>query len=151
MSVNLYKDGELQILAGASEIPRWSGTQAEFNALDKNSLADGTYVEITDDMTSSNYSKKLTLTFTGSNKTVNDLFKFVLDSCNDNVVGSVTWVDEDVYGFVVTISTEGYKMGLFTQGNISYSAYNIGDTYRCSKILTTDQFSLTGSNLTLTL
>lgn len=53
MSVNIYKKetGALQKVAGYSKIDTWTGTQAEFDALDKSTLSDNCYINITDDMT----------------------------------------------------------------------------------------------------
>lgn len=89
MSVNLYnaETNELELLAGASEIPRWSGTQAEFNALDKNSLADGTIIEITDDLSN------IFSTWTGTSAEFEALDKTTLaDGCYINITD-----DESVY------------------------------------------------------
>lgn len=80
MSVNFYKDGELQILAGASEIPRWSGTQAEWNSLDKSTLAEGTIIEITDDLSN------IFSTWTGTSAEFEALDKSTLeDGCYINI------------------------------------------------------------------
>lgn len=52
MSVNIYKKetDTLQKVAGVAKLDTWTGTQAEFDALDKSILSDNCYINITDDL-----------------------------------------------------------------------------------------------------
>lgn len=52
MSVNIYKKetDTLQKVAGVAKLDTWTGTQAEFDALDKSTLSDNCYINITDDL-----------------------------------------------------------------------------------------------------
>lgn len=52
MSVNIYRKetDALEKVAGYGKIDTWTGTQAEFDALDKSTLSDNCYINITDDL-----------------------------------------------------------------------------------------------------
>lgn len=53
MSVNIYDKSTdtLNKVAGVAKLDTWTGTQAEFDALDKSTLSDNCYINITDDIT----------------------------------------------------------------------------------------------------
>lgn len=144
MSVNLYnaETNELELLAGASEIPRWSGTQAEFNALDKDTLADGTIIEITDDLSN------IFSTWTGTSAEFEALDKSTLaDGCYINITDDET--NEDWILFSTTTGGVNTNIPLPSSFKelyitMSYSNKNYGYYYPKVALPSSDYYLMQG-------